>query len=228
MEEKPVSVNRIPPAARRNTGAIGHGRIGMGTRSRFVVISSRSHVGWSGWRASSKRGRSALFKTEIAYFIGKPASEPLGHGTKRWHKGSSQTILCASVGRLVGYEVVLSAYTKHAGGDALTLIMDGLTAEPSTFFLYPRTSILNNVRRTGNSSLPRRCYRFGLRREQAPNTARNFFARFEGPSARGVRRSMSTASSGQTNAPAGLGWSSSWFFSHLRDSLLGSDLVGWR
>ena len=175
-----------------------------------------------------KCGRSALFKTEIAYFIGKPTSEPLGHGTKRWHKGSSQTILCASVGRRVGCEVVLSAYTKHAGGDALTLIMDGLTAEPSTFFLYPRTSILNNVRRTGNSSLPRRCYRFGLRREQAPNTARNFFARFEGLSARGVRRSMSTASSGQTNAPAGLGWSSSWFCSHLRDSLLGSDLVGWR
>ena len=75
-----------------------------------------------------KCGRSALFKTEIAYFIGKPTSEPLGHGTKRWHKGSSQTILCASVGRRVGCEVVLSAYTKHAGGDALTLIMDGLTA----------------------------------------------------------------------------------------------------
>ena len=52
--------------------------------------------------------------------------------------------------------------------------------------LSPRTSIENNVRRTGNSSLPRRCCRFGLRREQGPDTARNFFAHFEGLSARGV------------------------------------------
>ena len=43
---------------------------------------------------------------------------------------------------------------------------------------------LNNVRRTGNSSLPRLCCRFGLQRGRARDTAHSFFSRFESPLAR--------------------------------------------
>jgi hypothetical protein len=63
-------------------------------------------------------------------------------------------------------------------------------------FLGSRTSIGNNVQRTGNNSPPRSRRRIGLELGLARDTAHSFFARFQSPSARGGRHSMSTASSG--------------------------------
>ena len=61
----------------------------------------------------------------------------------------------------------------------------------------PNASIWNNVRRTGNNSLPQPCCRFGLQHGRALNTVHSFSARFESPSVRRERRAMSIASSVQ-------------------------------
>jgi len=70
-------------------------------------------------------------------------------------------------------------------------------------FIYqlvgPSSSIWNNVRRVGSSSLPRPCCRLGLQLGRVPNTSHSVFARFECTSALGWRHS--TASSGQRMTP---------------------------
>jgi hypothetical protein len=74
-------------------------------------------------------------------------------------------------------------------------------------FLGPRTLISNNVQRAGNSSPPRSNCRRELQLGLARDIAHSFFAHFEGPSARGGWRPMSTA----LNGPA---WVGAWVFGH--------------
>src|ERR1700730_11104279 len=69
-------------------------------------------------------------------------------------------------------------------------------ANSAMSFWGPKTSIGNNVQRAGNNSPPRSRRRIGLELGLVRDTAHTFFARFQSPSARGGRHSMSTASSG--------------------------------
>jgi hypothetical protein len=69
-------------------------------------------------------------------------------------------------------------------------------ANSAMSFWGPKTSIGNNVQRAGNNSPPRSRRRIGLELGLVRGTAHTFFARFQSPSARGGRHSMSTASSG--------------------------------